>query len=147
MVKGEQELKRFMRKTLPGAVKKAARQAMEEGAERIVQRMRLSVPKDQGGLLASIGWTWGAPPDGAMVVGEVGETKHGLRIVIYAGNKSTMVTNKRGIEFQNALIQEFGTKDRKATPYFYSVYRSQKRAVKSLITRRINKAIKALNDG
>ncbi|WP_153040926.1 HK97-gp10 family putative phage morphogenesis protein [Pseudovibrio sp. Ad13] len=147
MVKGEQEFRQFMRKILPDAVKNAARQAMEEGAERIVQYMRLLVPKDEGALLASIGWTWGKPPEGAMVVGKVKSSERGLRIVIYAGNASTMVTNKRGIKFQNALIQEFGTKDRKSHPFFYPVYRSQRRAVKSLITRRINKAIKVLNDG
>ncbi|KZL06374.1 HK97-gp10 family putative phage morphogenesis protein [Pseudovibrio sp. Ad26] len=147
MVKGQQEFRQFMRKTLPDAVKNAARQAMEEGAERIVQRMRMLVPKDEGELLASIGWTWGKPPEGAMEIGDLKSPERGLRIVIYAGNSTTMVTNKRGIKFQNALIQEFGTKDRKANPFFYTVYRSQRRAVKSLITRRINKAIKALNDG
>ncbi|KZK80888.1 hypothetical protein PsAD46_03936 [Pseudovibrio sp. Ad46] len=147
MVKGEQEFRRFMRKILPDAVKNAARQAMEEAAERIAQHMRQMVPKDEGALLASIGWTWGKPPEGAMAIGEVRSSERGLRVVIYAGNNTTMVTNKRGIKFQNALIQEFGTKGRKANPFFYPVYRSQRRAAKSLITRRINKAIKVLNDG
>ncbi|KZL04544.1 hypothetical protein PsAD2_04627 [Pseudovibrio axinellae] len=147
MVKGEEAFQRFMTKTVPERIRRAAMEALEESADIIVQKMKFLVPEHEGKLRDSIGWTWGELPKGAVLFGTVGGGKDWLHIKIYAGNKKTIVTNKRGVQFQNAKLQEFGTREMKANPYFYPAWRTQKRGAKSRLTRRINKEIKALNNG
>ena len=143
MVQGLKSLRRKLTKSIPEHVRRAAADTMEKQVEIIVSIMRRRVPKDEGDLEASIGWTWGDAPAGALIVGTVGDRSYGaLRITIFAGNSDTIVTNSRGIEFQNAILQEFGTKDMPPTPYFYPTWREKRRGAKSSITRAVNKAIK-----
>lgn len=119
-----------------------ARAYLEAEAVRITAVMRALAPKDSGALAASIGWTWGAAPEGSMVLGTVAASpRAGLKITIYAGNAATMVTNARGARFQNARLQEFGTKTRPASPYFFPVWRANKARVKSGLTRAIRRGL------
>ena len=130
---------------------------MEQGAAEIVALMKHLAPEDEGDLIDSIGWTWGEAPTGALVLGEVGGlSDKTLRITIYAGNEKTIVTNARGVRFQNAILQEFGVAPHRAGgkfkgarhpgsaphPYFYVSWRTLKRRTKSRITRAMKKGIK-----
>lgn len=136
-----QNLDRFKRKlrALPQAVKDEVRPALEKSADEIVDLMRRAVPVDEGDLRRSIGWTWGAPPEGASVFAQAaGEA--GLVITIYAGNRQTVVTNSRGVEFQNAFIQEYGTTERSANPFFRPSWRLGRKRAQNRISRSLGKA-------
>lgn len=133
MVKGLTEFNRRW-SAIPVNVRKAARETLEQNAEELVSEMKRVAPKGVSlDLVNSIGWTWGDAPEGAMVIGTVGGKEYStLRVTIYAG----------GADAFYAVFQEFGTKDMPANPFFYPVWRTRKRRVKSRLTRNINKAIK-----
>lgn len=119
---------------IPEKVRMAAREALEDVAQGIVTQMRAVAPRQSGDLAASIDWTWGDAPDGAMVVGTVAGSDYGtMRITIYAGGGDAFY----------ARFQEFGTVKMAANPFFYPVWRVRRRGAKSKITRAINKAIRA----
>lgn len=136
MVDGLAELNRRWG-AIPGQVREAAREALEDAAAEIVAQMRAVAPKGATGRLAgSINWTWGDAPSGSMVIGTVagsGDDYATMRITIYAG----------GGEAFYAKFQEFGTVKMAANPFFYPVWRARRRGAKSKITRAINKAIRA----
>lgn len=129
---------------LPDRVKAAAIDEMEARAEELVEEMRRYVPRDSGDLAKSIGWTWGEAPRGAVLVAKgSNEGSYGtLRITIYAGSKAAYY----------ARYVEFGTRPHttprgahpgsRARPFFFPVYRKNKRRIKSGVTRAINRAIK-----
>ena len=133
MVKGLAEFNRRWG-AIPAKVRQATRDTLEQNAEEIVADMKRLAPKGESlDLVNSIGWTWGDAPEGSMVIGTVGGKEYStLRITIYAG---------QGDAFY-ARFQEFGTKDMPANPFFFPVWRTRKRRVKSRLTRNINKAIK-----
>ena len=133
MVKGLTEFNRRW-SAIPVNVRKAARETLEQNAEELVSEMKRVAPKGVSlDLVNSIGWTWGDAPEGSMVIGTVGGKDYStLRITIYAGGGDAFY----------AIFQEFGTKDMPANPFFYPVWRTRKRRVKSRLTRNINKAIK-----
>lgn len=56
-------------------------------------------------------------------------------VLVKAGDETTIVTNHQGDRFQNALIQEYGTKDHPANPFFGPAKRLQKRAAVAAIRR------------
>ena len=144
MVQGVAQFTKRLTKDIPARVQAAARDAMERGAEEIVAMMRRLVPVDQGDLRDSIGWTWGEAPAGSMIIGTVGNRSYKtMRITIFAGNEKTIVTNARGIEFQNARLQEFGTKEMTANPFFFVAWRTLKKRVRNRISRNLRAAIKA----
>ena len=138
-VQGLAELERRWSR-IPGLVRAATREAMEEVAGRIVADMNHAKPLVQ----IDIGWTWGAAPAGSMVLGKVGSQDYGaMSITIYA----------RGDDFAASWF-EFGTGPRfhksgkyvgqiAAQPFFYPVWRTRRRSAKGKITRAINKAIKS----
>lgn len=127
-------------KQIPDIAVDAARQAMEEGAEEIVEAMRAAAPFKSGDLRRSIGWTWGDLPPGTFMIDEIrsgknqGEQYATLRIKIYAG---------AGEGFY-ARFHEFGTKDGKtpARPFFYPTWKSKKAALRKKIRERVRAAIK-----
>jgi HK97 gp10 family phage protein len=133
MVKGLAEFNRRWG-AIPAKVRQAARDTLEQNAEEIVADMKRLAPKGESlDLVNSIGWTWGDAPEGSMVIGTVGGKEYStLRITIYAGGGDAFY----------ARFQEFGTKDMPANPFFFPVWRTRKRRVKSRLTRNINKAIK-----
>lgn len=133
-VQGLAELERRWAR-VPELVRQAAREALEDVAEGIVQDMRRVAPRGSSGRLAkSIGWTWGAAPSGSMVVGKVRGQEYGsMQITIYAGGGDAFY----------ARFQEFGTSKMTANPFFYPVWRTRRRGAKSRVTRAINKAIRS----
>lgn len=144
MVEGVAQLTRNLTNVIPARVQQAARTAMEQGAEEIVAMMKRLVPVDQGDLRDSIGWTWGNAPAGSMIIGTMGNRDYKtMRITIFAGNEKTIVTNERGIEFQNARLQEFGTQRMSANPFFFVSWRTMKKRVRSRIARNVRTAIRA----
>lgn len=143
MVQGLDRLRRKLSQKIPEAVQVAAAKKLEERANLIVSIMKSRAPKDQGDLVRSIGWTWGDAPAGSFTMGKVGGREYGrLVITIYAGSEHTLVTNSRGVAFQNAFLQEFGTANMPPTPYFYPSWREKKRGNKSTLTRAIKKAVR-----
>lgn len=143
MVVGLKSLKRKLNHQIPERVRMASRQALEKNANDLVAEMKRLVPKASGDLAESINWTWGDAPAGSLVIGTVGGRAYGtMRITVYAGDKRTIVTNERGIEFQNAFLQEFGTKDMPPNPYFFTSYRKLRRRMRGRVTRSIKQALK-----
>jgi len=140
MVEGLDRLKRKLTKTIPTAVVDATVKAMEQGADEVVSMMRRLVPKDTGELAATINWTWGEAPEGSLTLGRSKTAANGLRITIYAGDMSTMVGERS--QFQLARLQEFGTQQMQANPYFFPSWRASRKRVKGRITRQMRKAIK-----
>lgn len=143
-----QGLERFKRKLkrLPQVAKDEIRRGLEQSADEIVDLMKRMVPVDEGKLRDSIGWTWGAPPEGANVFATAaGEA--GLVITIYAGDRSTIVTNARGVEFQNAFLQEFGTKARSANPFFRPAWRINRKRAQNRVSRALGKAARKVAAG
>ena len=142
MVQGLAEMNRRWG-AIPAKVRAAARDALEDVATDLVNQMRAVAPRQTGELAASINWTWGDAPGGAMVIGTVaGRDYATMRITIYAGGPGAEVYNSRGQAFDLARIMEFGTKTRAANPFFYPVWRTRRRGAKSKITRAISKAIR-----
>lgn len=143
MVQGLPSLKRKLNKKIPALAREAAKQALEQNARELVAEMKRLAPKDTRALANSINWTWGDAPAGSMVLGTVAGNKYStMRITVYAGDESTIVTNSRGVRFQNAFLQEFGTKNMPPSPFFYPSYRGLRRKMKGRVTRSINKALK-----
>lgn len=125
--------------SLPRIMREEIRKALDVSADETTDIMKRMAPREQGKLAASIGYSFDGAPAGASIVSQAraakGET--GLAVTMYAGNESTVVTNSRGVRFQNARLQEFGTKDMPRNPFFYPAFRLNKKRAKSRIQRAI----------
>lgn len=125
-------------KRIPAVAVDAARIAMEEGAQEIVDAMRALVPVKSGTLRDSIGWTWGDLPPGTFMIDEIrsgtnkGDQYATLRIKIYAG---------AGEGFY-ARFREFGTVKMPANPFFLPTWKKMKRDFDKKIRARVRAAIK-----
>lgn len=126
---------------IPDKVTQAARGAMEQGAEEMVQMMRRLAPVDDGELRASINWTWGDAPAGTFTVTQIkggkraGRDVAALRVTIYANAKDS-----KGRPYASWV--EFGTKRSAAQSFFWPSYRALRKRVMGRIIRAIRKAIK-----
>lgn len=141
--RGVRELKRKL-ELMPQAIKEEMRKAMALGADEVVALAKNLVPVDQGDLRDSIGWTWGDPPKGSIILGNIKRSGKaqarkdaGLLITIYAGNDQAYY----------ARWVEFGTVHMTAQPFFYPSWRAVRKRVKSRVTRSTNKAIKQVAAG
>ena len=126
-------------KQIPDVAVDAARQAMEEVAQDIVEAMRAAAPKGKTGRLRdSIGWTWGEVPAGSFVIDEIrsgknkGDQYATLRIKIYAGNREAFY----------ARFQEFGTRSQPAQSFFFSTWKAKRAEFRRKIRARVRTAIK-----
>lgn len=115
------------------AIEAGRAQARIEG-EKIATIAKGFAPHDQGDLIASI------RVEDADTIKTSGEETGFVGVVVRAGDATTIVKNKTGGEFQNALIQEYGTKERAANPYFGPAKRLQKRTARAAIMRAIRRA-------
>lgn len=122
----------FRRKA--AAVVAAAKAAANKGGEDVASAMRYLAPKDQRELLNSI-----RVEDAATRQTSRGETGF-IGVVVKAGDETTIVTNERGQRFQNAKLQENGTKNMPANPYFNVAWRQNRTRVRGSITRAVRKA-------
>ena len=125
---------RAMFKRKAALVVQQAKSAAGQGGEEVAQVMRYLAPRDEAELIRSI------RVDDASAV----ETKAGSRgfigVVVKAGDETTIVTNSRGQRFQNAKLQENGTKNMPASPYFNPAWRQNRTRVRGAITRAVRKA-------
>ena len=120
---------------------------MEEGAQEIVDAMKMAAPIQSGDLRDSIGWTWGEVPAGSFMIDEIRSGKNAgqqyatLRIKIYAGSREAFY----------ARFIEFGTKTGvRAQPFFFAAYKKWggKAKFRARIRAAIRKRIKeAFNNG
>lgn len=124
----------MMRKHLAAAIL-AGKAAARSGGEELAGVMRATAPRDDLNLIRSIR-VEDATTRKATGGGEVGF----VGVVVKAGDESTIVTNARGQRFQNAKLQEHGTKRMRANPYFNASYRRLRSRIKSRITREVRKA-------
>lgn len=110
------------------AVAAGVAQARVEG-EKIAQLARAFSGDETGELDKSIKVEdAGAATFNQHTVGFVG-------VVVKAGDETTIVTNNAGDRFQNALIQEFGTTEQPANPFFGPARRLQLPTAKAAIRR------------
>lgn len=125
---------RAMFKRKAEMVVQQAKAAAVQGGDEVAQVMRYLAPRDEAELIRSI------RVDDASAV----ETKSGssgfIGVVVKAGDETTIVTNSRGQRFQNAKLQENGTKNMPASPYFNPAWRVMRSRVRGRITRAIRKA-------
>lgn len=122
----------FRRKA--AAVVAAGKAAARKGGEDVAAAMRYLAPKDQRELVNSI-----RVEDAATRKTSSGETGF-IGVVVKAGDETTIVTNERGQRFQNAKLQENGTKNMPANPYFNPAWRANRTRVRGNITRAVRKA-------
>lgn len=124
MVNGVPAFRASLKKKGQAAVQ-AAEAAARKGGEQVAADMRNLVPVDERHLLNSI---------------RVEDQAERVGVVVKAGDAMTKVTNSRGVVFDNARIQEFGTKTRAANPYFFPAWRINRTRVRAAISRAVRKA-------
>lgn len=136
---------------LPRVAKVRIREAMEQGANEIVNMAKSLVPADSGVLRDSIGWTYGRAPKGAMALGSIESVGGDLTITIYAGNSEAFYArwvefgtsqHTAGGKFAGATIPAIP-----ASPYFYVSFRANRKRVRGRVTRAINRAAKEVAAG
>lgn len=143
ITQGLATLNRKLTKAIPEKVYNQVRTVLAAQADKIVAQMKRHAPVDSGDLQMSIGWCWGNAPRGTMTLGTVGtgkggrtfkqgKDKNGLRISIYAGGGDAFY----------AWFVEFGTQHMAAEPFFFPIWRANKRSAKSAVTRAITKGVK-----
>lgn len=133
MVKGIPQVQAMFRRKA-AAVVAAGRAAAKKGGEDTAAAMRYLAPKDQRELVNSI-----RVEDAATRQTSGGEVGF-IGVVVKAGDETTIVTNERGQRFQNAKLQENGTKNMPANPYFNPAWRANRTRVRGNITRAVRKA-------
>lgn len=133
MVNGIPEVQAMFRRKA-AAVIAASKAAAEQGGEQVASAMRYLAPRDQGELIRSI------RVEDAETVSTAKGDRGFIGVIVKAGDATTVVTNARGGTFQNARIQEFGTRSRAANPFFFPAYRANRTRVRGAITRAVRKA-------
>lgn len=133
MVNGIPEVQAMFRRKA-AAVISAAKAASAQGGEQVASAMRYLAPRDQGELIRSI------RVEDAETVSTAKGDRGFIGVIVKAGDATTVVTNARGGTFQNARIQEFGTRSRVANPFFFPAYRANRTRVRGAITRAVRKA-------
>lgn len=155
LAKLDQKLKR-----LPDAARAEIKAAMEAAADDVVRLARSLVPVEDGDLQKSIGWTWGAPPRGALTLGKVAAAALGkdLTITVYAGDDKAFWA--RWVEFGTAphnVAKGGGNKSfrghgvqhpgARAQPFFFPAYRASRNGAKSRIRKAVRSAAKKVAAG
>lgn len=133
MVDGVENMRALFRRKAAAVLRAAKAQTAASGNE-VAAAMRYLAPKDQRELVQSI-----RVEDAASINTSKGERGF-IGVVVKAGDATTIVTNQRGQKFQNAKLQEHGTKKMKANPYFNPAWRLNRRRVRSAITRAVRSA-------
>ncbi|TPM92726.1 HK97 gp10 family phage protein [Mesorhizobium sp. B2-1-3A] len=128
---------------LPAAMRTEIQKALVVSAEETNDLQQRFVPVDKGDLKRSIGYVLGDEvPEGAGISTAPAKGSTDLTVTMFAGNATTIVTNKRGVEFQNAVLQEFGTKKMSANPFFFPGFRIGKKRAKPRLARAVSAGAK-----
>lgn len=153
-------------KRLPPAVVAEIRAGMEDVAYDIVRLAKSLAPVDDGDLRDSIGWTWGAPPRGALTLGKVARSALGKRLTltIYAGDETAYYARfvefgtkesaarsarrnrryKRTFVLTRALAAHHATQ---AQPFFFPAYRANRKRAKAVIRKAVRSAARKVAAG
>lgn len=138
MVNGVPQV-RAMFKRKGAAVVAAAKAVTQREGEKVASAMRYLAPVQRapgGGDLRRSIRVEDAP---TINTGRGGERGF-IGVKVKAGDSTTVVTNSSGGRFQNARIQEFGTKNMPANPYFFAAWRPMRSSVRGSITRAVRRA-------
>lgn len=134
-------------RAIPRKVLEELRTELEVVARQLVSQMRRLNPLP-GAI--EIDWTWGKAPGGSIAIGRVAKgEKSGEFITVYATAKTEAYPD--GFPAVASWF-EFGTAERQtkaghptgkitASPYFFPVWRSERRRVKSRITRAVKRGL------
>lgn len=143
-IEGLDRLRRKLTKTIPEAARARIKEALEASANEAVAQMKRLAPVDDGDLQASISWTWGDAPKGALALATSTKSVDGMRVTIFAGNAEAYYA--RFVEFGTsphrnkgkfAGSQHPGTR---AQPFFFPGWRIARKKVKGRVTRAIRAA-------
>lgn len=135
MVKNLKRLNDKLTRRIPEAVRRAAQEGVEKGAEKITNTARTFAPYRTGDLRRSIGYTMDESelPEGSLSLTRRGKKDpEDVVATIYAGSRQAFY----------ARWVEFGTVKWSGHPFFFPAYRLEKRGAKGGITRAYRKAIK-----
>lgn len=162
-IQGADRLRRKL-KAIPEAARASLISAMEAGADDVVRLARGLVPVDDGDLRDSIGWTWGDPPKGAIVITRARPRKNDsdIRLTVYAGNDKAFYA--RWLEFGTAPHKikaknypalgrdgRFGPEvdhpGKAAQPFFFPAWRAERKRMRAKLRRAITKAAKKVAAG
>ena len=133
MVNGIPEVQAMFRRKA-AKVAAAAKDAARKGGEDVASAMRYLAPRDQMELVRSI------RVEDAATISAGGKDRAFIGVIVKAGDETTIVTNGRGQRFQNAKLQETGTKNMPASPYFNPAWRANRTRVRGKISRAVRKA-------
>ena len=153
MVNGISEVQAMFRRKA-AAVRAAAKVSARQSGEEVASAMRYLAPVDQAALQKSIrvedldtvrlsGNKKGAyaSREGSQSSRQTSNrTASYIGVKIIAGDASTLVTGARKTRFQNAKLQEFGTQNMAANPFFFPAWRANRTRVRSKLSRDIRKA-------
>lgn len=123
---------------VPKKVRVEVAKQLEKEAEKLVREMRAIAPKRSGDLASAIRWTWGEAPAGSLVLARSrgGQDFGKVAITVYVAAGGDAVPDAFYARFQ-----EFGTIHMPANPFFFPVYRANKRRIRSNLTRAVKRAI------
>jgi hypothetical protein len=103
----------------PERLKAVAHHAVAEQAEQLADAIREAAPSDKGDLKASV---------------RVEPTDDPLRVIVTAGGTpGTIETNADGVQFDEALMSEYGTSRSAAQPFFWPTVESMRDTIKANI--------------
>lgn len=109
----------FASLTRPERVRAAAQRALADQAEALADAIREAAPSDKGDLRDSV---------------RVEPSPDPLRVVVTAGGTpGTIETNKDGVQFDEALMIEYGTSRSDAQPFFWPTVERMRDTIKSNI--------------
>ena len=133
MVKGTDAVQADLIRRLYNVRAAAKQEALSQG-NGVAAAAKYLAPQDDGNLVRSIR----VEAVDTVTTGKGDRDFIGVKVV--AGDSTTVVTNSSGGRFQNARIQEFGTRTRGANPFFFPAWKANRRRVRSAISRAIRKA-------
>jgi HK97 gp10 family phage protein len=124
MVQGVHQFNTFLTRALPDALRKAARQSLTKSGSELVAGLQAVAPYDTGELKTAVSY-------------RLEDTPTSVSLTVIGGDDRTVEHSK-----QKARLQEFGTVDMPASPWFFPLYRRRKRAIHARLNRDLKKAIK-----
>ena len=119
-------------RAIPENSRRELREALGRAAEVVTASQRAFAPVDDGKLQASIRHD------------PVDESEGKIAVEIRAGGAGTTrrVRNGTSATYDYSLGVEFGTNDTPAQPFFFPGWRTNKKRVKSRVSRAVKKAVK-----
>lgn len=109
----------FQALTRPDRIEAATLRALQEEAEQLAEAIREAAPSDKGDLRESVRVELGERP---------------LSVVVTAGGTpGTIETNAAGVQFDEALMIEYGTSKSDAQPFFWPTVERMRGTIKANI--------------